>query len=120
MYKVMWCERNEMRTETVLVAILAASELFNQCQPALAQKDKLPRISGAELLLDSAEFEVFITQRSPLNPNEYLSACIGRGFSSVWGPTWKTRKILEWPHGGRLRQPVLMAGELDSWSGASF
>jgi Tol biopolymer transport system component len=50
MYKVMWCERNEMRTETVLVAILAASELFNQCQPALAQKDKLPRISGAELL----------------------------------------------------------------------
>src|ERR1039458_7217954 len=71
-------------------------------------------------LLDSAEFEVFITQRSPLNPNEYRSACIGRGFSSVWGPTWKTRKILEWPHGGRLRQPVLMAGELDSWSGASF
>jgi peptidoglycan/LPS O-acetylase OafA/YrhL len=71
-------------------------------------------------LLDSAEFAESVMQRSPLNPNGYLGACIGRGFSSVWGPIGKTRKILEWPHAVRLRQPVPMAGGLGSWSGASF
>ena len=72
------------------------------------------------LVLDSAEFAESVMQRSPLNPNGYLGACIGRGFSSVWGPIGKTRKILEWPHAVRLRQPVPMAGGLGSWSGASF
>src|SRR5580692_2139506 len=70
--------------------------------------------------LDSAEFAVSITLRSPVNSNEYRSACIASGFSSVWGPIGKTRKILGWPSGGRLRQPVLMVGVPDSWCGASF
>ena len=70
--------------------------------------------------LDSAEFVASITQPFPLNPNEYRSACIGPGFSSVWGPIWKMRKILGWPHGERLRQPVLMVEGSDSWFGASF
>jgi len=56
-----------------------------------------------------------ITQRSPVNPNGYRSARIGPGFSSVWGPIGKRRKILGWWHGERLRQPVLMAGALGSW-----
>jgi hypothetical protein len=56
-----------------------------------------------------------ITQRSPVNPNGYRSARICPGFSSVWGPIGKRRKILGWWHGERLRQPVLMAGALGSW-----
>ena len=48
----------------------------------------LNSLSNDELLdrlkrVDSAEFAAAITQPFPLNPNEYRSACMGPGYSSV-------------------------------------
>ena len=71
--------------------------------------------SIADLIWTVLSSQYSITQRSPVNPNGYRSARIGPGFSSVWGPIGKRRKILGWWHGERLRQPVLMAGALGSW-----
>ena len=78
------------------------------------------RFNRRKSILDSAQFDLSIRQRSPLNANEYRSACIGRGFSSVWGPIGKMRKIAGWRNAERSRPPTPMAGEPGSWFGASF
>ena len=70
--------------------------------------------------LDSAQFDVPIRQRSPLKANEYQCGCIGPGFSSVWGPIGKMRKIAGWRNAERWRPPTRMAGEPVSLFGASF